>query len=566
MALETAADLIVTGARLLTLDAGDRVAEALAARDGRIVAVGGNAEVQALAGPGTQRIDAAGRTVMPGLIDGHAHMDREGLKEALPSLAGCHRISEILERIRALTQDTPPGEWIVTMPVGEPPFYGGVPGNLAEGRFPDRQELDRVAPDHPVYIRAIWGHWRNTLPLVSVANSEALRRAGIDRNTMPPAPSVQIEKDHGTGEPTGRLYEFTYKPLVEKTLMACIPRFTLPQRIQGLRRSMQVYNGYGTTSVFEGHGIAGEVLAAYQALRADGPLPVRSQLMFSPAWPAGNGEAPDFDDVRGLLLDWGRWLSGRGLGDDYLGMAGLYAESDYSEENRLRALCGPYTGWAGFNFNAALPETLMVEMMVEAARAGIRVGSFSPRILELYEQVNRRVDITGQRWLIEHVGMFSRDEVARIRDLGLVLQAYSSKWIGQDGERLRRELGEDRAERVLPMRDLLDAGVHVSLATDNVPPTLFLPVWHVVARLPDDGDVPLGPGQCISREEALACATREGAWLSFEEEVQGTLQAGRFADFAVLDADPLTVEERAIAGIAADITVTGGEIVYRKAH
>ena len=156
------------------------------------------------------------------------------------------------------------------MPIGEPPFYEGVPGNLTENRFPTRYELDEAAPNHPVYIRPIWGHWRNTLPLVSVANSLALERAGITRQTLPPVPSVQIDKELSSGEPNGILYEFTYKPIVEKTLMSCIPRFTLDDRITGLRRSMEVYNSYGTTSVFEGHGIAGEVLAAYQHLRAQG--------------------------------------------------------------------------------------------------------------------------------------------------------------------------------------------------------------------------------------------------------------------------------------------------------
>lgn len=555
----TAADLIVTGGKVEVLDSEWSTASAVAISGDRILATGTDADIRALAAPDAREIEARGRRVIPGLIDGHAHLDREGLKEVLPSLSGCRSVGDICERIRDLAAKTPKGEWIVTMPVGEPPFYEGVPENLAENRFPDRHELDRVAPDHPVYIRAIWGHWRNTLPLVSVANTAALERAGITRDSMPPAPSIQIEKAMSTGEPTGRLIEFTYKPLVEKTLMACIPRFTLDERIQGLARSMQVYNGVGTTSVFEGHGIAGEVLAAYQELRARGPLAVRSMLMFSPAWPSTS-----VDDVRDLLLDWGRWLAGRGLGDPYLGMAGLYTESDYSEENRLRALCGPYTGWAGFNFDAALPEDVMLEMMVEAARAGIRVGSFTPNILDLYEKVDRRVPISGQRWLIEHIGVFQPDEIKRVRDLGLVLQAYSSKWIWQDGEALRSSLGQAGSERILPMRDLLDAGIHVSLATDNVPPTLFVPIWHVVARRTETGDQLLGSSQAISRHEALACASREGAWLSFEENDKGTLEPGKYADLAILSQDVLDVDEDDIPQVTADVTITGGQVVFER--
>ncbi len=552
------ADLIITNAKIATLDPDNRIASAVAIGDGKILEIGRDADISLRANADTRQIDANGKLVVPGLIDGHAHMDREGLKDVLPTLSGCASISDVLDRIAELADKTPRGEWIVTMPVGEPPFYEGVPGNLAENRFPTRQELDRVAPGHPVYIRPIWGHWRNTLPLISVANSLALQQAGVTRNTLPPGPSIQIDKDLTTGEPNGIFYEFTYKPIVEKTLMACIPRFSLDDRIAGLRRSMQIYNGYGTTSVFEGHGIAGEVFAAYQHLREEGSLPVRASLMFSPAW-----RSTDMSDVRDLLVDWGRWLARRGLGDAFLRMAGIFTESDYSEENRLRALCGPYTGWAGFNFNSCLPEDIMVDMMVEAARNGIRVGSFSPRTLDHFETVNKRAPIGDQRWLIEHVGMFSKDDVKRVRDLGLVLQAYSSRWIAQDGEALREEFGEEGAERILPLRDLIDAGIHVSLGTDNVPPTMFVPISHAVSRLTDAGKV-LGPSQRISRPVALACASKDGAWLSFEEEQKGTIEQGKYADLVILSDDLLEVDEARIPEICADITITGGEVVFER--
>jgi len=269
------------------------------------------------------------------------------------------------------------------------------------------------------------------------------------------------------------------------------------------------------------------------------------------------------EDVNDLLVDWGRWLARRGLGDEYLRMAGIYTESDVSDENRLRAQCGPYTGWAGFNFDSCLPEDVMVDMMVEAARLGIRVGSFSPRILNLYEAVNKRASIEGQRWLIEHIGVFTPDEVARIRDLGLVLQAYSSKWIAQDGEMLRDTMGDERAETILPLRDLIDAGIHVSLATDNVPPTMFVPIGHAVSRLTDAGTV-LGPGQCITRKEALACASREGAWLSFEEDQKGTIEVGKLADLAILSEDVLETEADRIPDITSMLTITGGQIVHEQ--
>jgi len=551
------ADLTITGGKIATLDKDDRLAQAVAVKDGLILATGSDDDIGRFQGPDTKTVDAAGRLVVPGLIDGHAHMDREGLKERLPSLSGCVSIDDILQRIEALCAETPKGEWVVTMPIGEPPFYEGVPGNLKENHFPTRRDLDKVSPDHPVYIRPIWGHWRNTLPLVSVANTRALEAAGITRNTVPPSPSIQIDRELDSGEPSGILYEFVYKPLVEKTLMSLIPRFTLDDRVAGLRRSMEIYNSTGTTSVFEGHGIAGEVMAAYQALRAEGPLAVRASLMFSPAWPSVTA-----DDVTDLLIDWGRWLAGKGLGDAYLRIAGLYTESDYSDENCLRALCGPYTGWAGFNFDSALPEDVMVEMMVEAARAGIRIGSFTPNILDLFEKVDKRAPIGDQRWIMEHVGVLDAGQVARVRDLGLVLQTYTNKYIWQDGEKLRAELGDDAAEHIAPVRALLDAGVHVSLATDNVPPTMFEPIWHVIARRTQGTGKELGPGQKISRMEALACASREGAWLSFEEDFKGTIETGKAADLAILSDDVLTMDEDRIPEVTADLTITGGHVVH----
>jgi predicted amidohydrolase YtcJ len=146
--------------------------------------------------------------------------------------------------------------------------------------------------------------------------------------------------------------------------------------------------------------------------------------------------------------------------------------------------------------------------------------------------------------------------------LGLVLQAYSNRWLYQDGEQLRRDLGASEVDRILPMRELVDAGIHVSLATDNVPPTLFHPIWHVISRKTEETGERLGDAQALSRTEALACASREGAWLSFEEDVKGTLEPGKYADLAILSDDLLTMAEDDIPDITSVLTMTGGRIVH----
>lgn len=200
------ADIILSHGKIITADARFSIAESVAIRAGRFIAVGDDGVVQRHAAPHTRHIALDGRAVLPGLIDGHAHMDREGLKDVFPSLAGCRSIAAIQARIAELAKDRRPGEWIVTMPVGEPPFYWDLPESLAEGRWPTRAELDDAAPRNPVYIRPIWGFWRHSLPLVSLANSMALKLAGITRETAPPHPSVTIRKD-AAGEPDGVIIE-----------------------------------------------------------------------------------------------------------------------------------------------------------------------------------------------------------------------------------------------------------------------------------------------------------------------------------------------------------------------
>ena len=252
-----APDLIVHNGKAVTADAAVTIADGLAVRGSRILAVGGGPALLDAADARTKIIDLGGRTVVPGFFDGHAHMDREGLTEIYPSLKDAHCIDDILQIIESLVAAAGPGEWIVTMPLGAPPNYLGTASDLTDGRFPDRHDLDKGAPDNPVYIRPVWGYWRHDMaePLVSVANSKALELAGVDPKTPPPSDQVEIAKAAKTGLPTGVFLENTMMPIVELTLLSCVPNFTYDDRLQGLRRSMSIYNSFGTTSVFEGHGV-----------------------------------------------------------------------------------------------------------------------------------------------------------------------------------------------------------------------------------------------------------------------------------------------------------------------
>ena len=550
----TRPDLILLGGRVLTLDSALRVEEAVALAGDRITAVGTSANMRRLAGADTRILELHGRTVIPGLVDAHAHMDREGLKLRYPSLAGARSLDDVLQRIEALVKAAAPGDWIVTMPIGDPPYYFDVPANLREKRYPTRHDLDRVAPRNPVYVRSIWGYWRHTLPLVSIANSEALRLAGVTRETVPPWNGIVIERD-AAGEPTGIFTEQTYIPVVELSLMAVAPRFTHDDRVRGLRESMKIYNRTGTTSVVEGHGVADEVLRVYDEAASRREMTVRAHLTLSPSWGAA-------DALEERLAAWRPRIAGRGSGDAFHRFAGLVAETNPSADGAVRARSMPYTGWAGFSYDAALPREQLRTILLTAARQDIRVLSMGTGLLDLYEEVNRAEPIRDRRWVIEHIGILTGDEIGRIRDLGVVLTTHTNRYLYKEAEAFRRQIGPGAEDTIVPLRRLKEAGVHVALATDNVPPSLFWPIWQAIARVSRTANRVVGPAQRLSRAEALRAATIEGAYVTFEEDEKGTIEPGKLADLVVLSDDPMTCAEIRIRDISAEMTIVGGRIVY----
>lgn len=553
--------LLLHGGRIVTLDPQDRIADAVAIRGDRILGAGDAATMAVLAGPDARRIDLGGRTVVPGLVDGHAHLDREGLKLELPSLAVARSIADILDILADLVRRARPGEWIVTMPIGRPPDFAGMPEGLAEGRWPDRHDLDRVAPDNPVYIKSIWGYWRHTLPLVSIANTRALELCGVGADAVPPAPTVDILRDPATGYPTGVFVERHFMPLVELSLMAGAPGFDVAMRARALRHSMRIYNGYGTTSVFEGHGVAADVLAAFETVRGRNEQTVRANLVYSPAWSLMGADG----SPAAVLSGWLSWLRGRGYGDEWLRLAGIYAEIDEGQDNRLRARALPQTGWAGFHYDAGLPRGATRELLLEAARCGVRAVGIWPDMLDLFAEVDRTIPLAGRRWVFGHISLADADRVRRIADLGLVVTTHTNRYVWKEGELLRDRVGAARENEIVPLRALADAGVTVSLATDNVPPTMWPTVWHAVARRARGSGAVVAPDQRIGRMAALRAASLAGAYLTFEEGEKGSIEAGKLADLAVLSDDPLTCDEDQLPAIVAERTIVGGRIVFDRA-
>jgi len=553
------ADLILKNAKVITVDPRFTIAQAVAIAGERILAVATDAAMTAHTAPWTRVLDLKGKTIIPGLIDGHAHMDREGLKAVYPALGRVRSIRDIQDRISELARGKKSGDWIVTMPIGDPPYYWDVPDILAEKRWPTRQELDAAAPNNPVFIRSIWGFWRHTMPLVSCANSEALRRAGITRDTVAPVDTLTIEKD-ANGDPTGVFIEAEMQPIAELTWFRPAGGFTRADRARAMPVSARAYHAFGTTSVFEEHGAASELLRSHKDAYRDGTLTMRTALAFSPNWQAAAG-AP----LGPFIEAWAGWLGEPALGDDWLKVTGLFVNTDRGAANDLRASAAPYTGWAGFNYATGLPRDQVRQVLRHCAANDIRAVSLagtSPDMLDLYAEVDREIPLNGRRWVLGHIATLSPRDIEKIARMGLVITTHTNSNVYKSGHLHQQRLPPERHGEITPVRSLLDAGVNVGLVTDNVPVSLFWPIWQVIARESRVTKQRVAPEQAITRPEALRCATRNGAYLTFDEGKKGSLEPGKLADLAVLTADPLTIDETGLRDIVSVMTMVGGKTVH----
>lgn len=554
----TEPDTIFRGGRVITLDARSTVAESVAVRGRRIAAVGDSAALLPAAGPKTRIIELAGRCVVPGFFDAHPHMDREGLKaRGGIAITGLRSIAEILSVVRNAANKVKPGQWIVLMPMGDPPHdYIHRPEQLREGRFPDRRDLDAAAPDNPVYIRAVWGWW-SLKPFPSVANSMALRLAGITRDTRAPH-KVQIVKD-SAGELTGIFLEENYAPVLEYTLFKVVPRFDRADRIESVRLGARAYVAAGTTTAYEGHGLTPEIIRAYRDVNERGELPIRVHAPFS--LPTAS---MDDDRSADLLYHYASVASGRGMTDGMLTVEGLNLGAADPEVAKLIGPGYPYEQWAGHFYQALVPERV-IRIGIQAARRGLRVNmavSFAVNleyVLRAYEAINREVSIKGLRWVIMHVAHATAEQMDRIRALDVIV-TLSPNYIYLFADRF----GLDRLDHEgIPIRQFLDAGVTVALETDGVPYPMLFAVWEALARWDAVAQCRRGPSG-LSRDQVLRLACQYGHRITWNEDQQGSIEPGRIADLAVLAEDPLTCAEERIKDIAVDFTMVDGALVWER--
>lgn len=523
------ADLLLVNGTIYTMDPTGRRASALAVAGGRVWLVGGE-ELRELTWPGAEVIDLEGRCVLPGLTDAHIHLGWFALGLRQVDLTGSSSQEEMLARVAQRVRSTPPGEWVVGR--GWDQELWPVP------RFPTAADLDRVAPGHPVVLTAKSGH-------ALVANTIALRQAGVDANTPDPE-GGRIERDR-SGRPTGLLLEAAME-LVRRALPEPDAGAVAEALPAAFERTWQV----GITSVHQmGNLVAFEAL---QRLHAEGALGLRV-VQYLPA------EA----------LDHALALHVRaGLGDDWLRLGGVKVFADGALGPRTAAMLEPYDGEPD---NVGIL-TLEPEALEDLARRASE-GGLPLAVHAIGDRANRMVlDVLERTWSphdgsmrarIEHVQLLHPDDVGRLAKLGVVASMQPIHAI-QDAPMADRYWGK-RCVTAYAWRSLLDAGTVLAFGSDCPVEDLnpFLGIHAAVTRSRPDGyGGPQGwyPEQRITVEEAVKAYTWGAAYAVGMEDRVGRLAPGYWADLVVLDRDVFTCTPDAIAGTQVVATMVGGRWVF----
>lgn len=563
------ADLILHGGRIYTVDAGNSVREAIAVRNGEVMATGSSADVLALAGPKTRKIDLGGRAVVPGFVDGHPHMDGHGLRLLKPSFDGAKSIDDIIAVISEEAAKRRPGEWIVCNPIASEPEAFAFPQALREGRWPNRYDLDRVSPDNPVYIEPPG----LLAPGVAIANSAAIRIAGITGDTETVS-GIEIEND-ATGEPTGVFRDFNFPKLMPDTygtirgkraLFPMIPPMDQADMTRAVEIGMHGFNQAGVTAIYEGHGIPKPQQHAYFDLWLRKKLSVRTYFVIS----YGGQMFADPAAGEALIKETALYAAGDGFGDDLLKFGGLGYSFDSATAIGACLMREPYVGarghaWTGIQHTT---DERFHDGLLKAARAGLRVqvqcagGAAIDKVLAMFESIDREIPIKGKRWVIEHCQFPSAENMRLCRRLG-VIATTTTNFLWNYDEVYLRCFGAEMSADAIPFRTWLDAGVMIVQSTDGRPHDPIFTFWQSLARKGGvTGHVFGLPQQKITRAEALRMYTYNAAYAAFWEHRIGSIEPGKLADLAVLSDDIMTMPEDRIPEAKVLATLLGGKPVH----
>jgi predicted amidohydrolase YtcJ len=521
-------DAALINGKIITLDERSTMAEALAVRDGKIVAVGRSADIRNLAGPATRIIDFGGRTVIPGLIDSHMHAIRAALFYATEvNWIGTGSIPEAMERVAMAARNARPGQWIIVA-------GGWTEHQFAEKRRPTQAELVAAAPDHPVYIQLFYA-----AALLTPSGFKALNITSD--NDVPPR--GKIERD-AAGNPTGWINGDN------PTITALFDKLPLPsfdESVAGTRQFFRELNRLGLTGVSDPGGFnltAASYLPLFRVWQ-DRALTVR--VIFSLFAQRPGKELEDYQNLTQMLP--------MGFGDDMLRFNGI----------------GENVTWGMYNNDS--PTEAHKQQYYEVAKWAASRGmtltqhwsndSSVHHLLDVFERVNRDTPIAGLRWSIAHLNDGSVANFQRMKALGVGWLMQDAMYFG--GDALIRTRGAEIARHTPAIKTAMNIGIHVGGGTDAHRVMSYNPFvslqWMIdgktVAGTPtrDADELP-------NREEALRLYTQGSAWFTRDDGRRSALTAGRLADLAVLTRDFAGVPTDEIGGIESLLTMVGGRIVY----
>lgn len=534
-AQESPADLVVTNARIYTVDDNRPLAEAMAVRDGKIAFVGSERGALTLRGPRTQVIDLQGRTVIPGMTDAHAHLLSLGFTLDDVDLVGSTSYDEVIERVAARARETPAGTWIVGR--------GWDQNDWPDTRFPHHDALSRAVPDHPVYLSRVDGH-------AALVNAAAIREAGLTAQTTDPD-GGRIERAPD-GSPAGVLVDNAMD-----LVAGAIPAATREERIRAIEAAVAEANRWGLTGIHDA-GVDPATIDLYEELARQGRYNLRNYVMIS-------------SDDATLERYFARGPQA-GLHDDRIWIRAIKISADGALGSRGAALLEPYSDDPE---NSGLVTTSLErieDVSVRALRRGFQVNSHAigdranRTVLDAYEAAFAEVPIADHRFRVEHAQILHPTDIPRFAELDVIPSMQGSHqtsdmyWAG-------RRLGESRLLGAYAWRSLLDDGLIIANGSDfpveHVNPLIS---FHSAFTRQDANDYPAGgwhPAQRMTREEALKSITIWPAFAAFQEDRLGSLTPGKHADFVVLDRDIMRVAPEEVLDTRIVATYLAGEAVYQ---
>ena len=526
---QVAPDYVVINAKVFTINEDQPQAEAFAVKGDRFTAVGSSSDMRNLASSGTEIIDAEGMTVVPGFIDAHSHPSSAGVNELVQVNADLRSITEIKEVLRQRAAITQEGQWVRAFKYDDT--------KLAEGRPINRFDIDEVVPNHPAVVGHRGGH-------TGVYNSMALALAGVTSETPDP-PGGRIYRD-SNGVLTGLAAErarYVFNSLIPSDS-------TREQRRDGVKLITELMTKAGLTSVHQ-TGASRNDMIAYQDARADGGMRFRMYLF---------PRVQLFEDLVNAGIR-------TGFGDEVLRIGAVKFSADGSASERTMRMSTPFEGRPDDYGILTMSQEEIHEAVENAHRNDFQIGIHAngdvtiELVLNAYERVQRLWPRNDPRHRIEHCSLVNPALLQRIKDLGVIpapfytyVHYHGNKWV---------EYGEEKMRWMFAHKSFLDYNIPVAPASDYTPGPFepMMALQSMVTRKDFDGRV-WGPNQRITIDQAMRICTLNGAYASFEENIKGSITAGKLADFVILADDPHDVDPDNIKNIEIVRTVVGGTTMY----